>query len=436
MSIQGTDNFEEPALATWWTRSSDNGMMMKRRFGSFLIALLVVQSAPAQNLVPNGGFEMFSVLPNNFGQTNRATGWNNVNGTYVAPPSSFASPDFYHTGGSVPNAFGQIAPFSGNGQMGFATFVFFIPGFREYISTTLVSPLVPGTQYQVSFALTNGNNGDYSKSTNNIGVCFSPSPLFQLVNQPIPAVPQVEIATVVYHPNFWQTYTFFYTATSAFTRITIGNFRDDANTLQGFGGASGAYYFIDEVVVQAVTILPIELLAFTGRSEHGRNILEWTTASEIDNAHFDVQRSAEGLEWETFATVAGAGTSQQRIDYTALDHDPFQLTYYRLKQVDFDGTSTVSNVIALRRETTVGEMLLFPNPATTELNVALPDGTGNMLLSIIAVDGRIVHERMVFPAEGQTTLAVDVRDLPAGAYSLVLRSENATVSGRWIKAVP
>jgi len=401
-----------------------------------LIALLVVQSAPAQNLVPNGGFEMFSVLPNNFGQTNRATGWNNVNGTYVAPPSSFASPDFYHTGGSVPNAFGQIAPFSGNGQMGFATFVFFIPGFREYISTTLVSPLVPGTQYQVSFALTNGNNGDYSKSTNNIGVCFSPSPLFQLVNQPIPAVPQVEIATVVYHPNFWQTYTFFYTATSAFTRITIGNFRDDANTLQGFGGASGAYYFIDEVVVQAVTILPIELLAFTGRSEHGRNILEWTTASEIDNAHFDVQRSAEGLEWETFATVAGAGTSQQRIDYTALDHDPFQLTYYRLKQVDFDGTSTLSNVIALRRETTVGEMLLFPNPATTELNVALPDGTGNMLLSIIAVDGRIVHERMVFPAEGQTTLAVDVRDLPAGAYSLVLRSENATVSGRWIKAVP
>jgi len=411
-------------------------MMMKRRFGSFLIALLVVQSASAQNLVPNGGFEMFSVLPNNFGQTNRATGWNNVNGTYVAPPSSFASPDFYHTGGSVPNAFGQIAPFSGNAQMGFATFVFFIPGFREYISTTLVSPLVPGTQYQVSFALTNGNNGDYSKSTNNIGVCFSPSPLFQLVNQPIPAVPQVEITTVVYHPNFWQTYTFFYTATSAFTRITIGNFRDDANTLQGFGGASGAYYFIDEVVVQAVTVLPIELLAFTGRSEPGRNILEWTTASEKDNAHFDLQRSAVGLEWETFATLAGAGTSQQRIDYTALDHDPFQLTYYRLKQVDFDGTSTLSNVIALRRETTVGEMLLFPNPATTELNVELPDGSGNTSLSIIAVDGRIVHERMVFPEEGQTTLAVDVSDLPAGAYSLVLRSENATVSGRWIKAVP
>ena len=436
MSIQGTDNFEERALATWWTRSSENRMMMELRFRSFLMTLLVVQSAFAQNLVPNAGFEMFSVLPSNFGQTNRATGWNNVNGTYVAPPSSFASPDFYHTGGSVPNAFGQIAPFSGNAQMGFATFVFFIPGFREYISTTLVSPLVPGTQYQVSFALTNGNNGDYSKSTNNIGVCFSPSPLFQLVNQPIPAVPQVEIATVVYHPNFWQTYTFFYTATSAFTRITIGNFRDDANTLQGFGGASGAYYFIDEVVVQAVTVLPIELLAFTGRSEPGRNILEWTTASEIDNAHFDVQRSAEGLEWETFATVAGAGTSQQRIDYTALDHDPFQLTYYRLKQVDFDGTSTVSNVIALRRETTVGEMLLFPNPATTELNVELPDGSGNTSLSIIAVDGRIVHERMVFPAEGQTTLAVDVSDLPAGAYSLVLRSENATVSGRWIKAVP
>ena len=400
-------------------------MLFLKKFKLLFINLLIVHSAFAQNLVPNGDFEVYSILPNNYGQTNRATGWNNVNGFYSGPP--YASPDYFNAAGTVPNSFGQIAPFSGNGQMGFATFVFFINDFREYISTTLVSPLVAGTQYQVSFALTNGNNGDYSKSTNNIGVCFSTGSFSQSVNQPIPANPQIEITAITSNNNVWQNYTYFFTATNAYTRITIGNFRDDANTLISSTGASGAYYFIDKIVVQAAAPLPIELLSFTGKNREGKNILQWTTASELNNEYFTLEKSSNDQRFESIGTIKGAGNSTQIESYSFTDSKPLLGTnYYRLKQTDFNGETTNSKIIALHNQPDKNiELLISPNPANNFINVLYQNPNENDEINIHNILGKIVIK--------STGLnKVDVSELENGIYNVQVITNDENILNKKI----
>lgn len=94
--------------------------------------------------------------------------------------------------------------------------------------------------------------------------------------------------------------------------------------------------------------LPVELIAFAGVCDHGTARLSWSTATESNNDRFDLQRSEDLVTWRTVGSLAGAGASQQRIDYQLEDQEALVGTaYYRLRQVDNDGSSTLSNVIAV-----------------------------------------------------------------------------------------
>jgi hypothetical protein len=103
----------------------------------------------AQNVISNGDFETFSLLPDDYGQVNRAAGWNNVNGNYSGSP--FGSPDYYNRKGWVGPMFGPIYPVSGDAQMGFTTYRNTLSDYREYISCRLDSILLnaftPGAFY-------------------------------------------------------------------------------------------------------------------------------------------------------------------------------------------------------------------------------------------------------------------------------------------------
>lgn len=91
--------------------------------------------------------------------------------------------------------------------------------------------------------------------------------------------------------------------------------------------------------------LPIELTRFTARPENFGVTIRWTTASERNNSYFEVERSADLVNFESIARVVGAGNSFQNIDYEAFDPNPlFGTSYYRLRQVDMDGSSTLSDV--------------------------------------------------------------------------------------------
>ena len=95
-------------------------------------------------------------------------------------------------------------------------------------------------------------------------------------------------------------------------------------------------------------ILPIELIEF--KAELKNNIIEinWITATEINNDFFTIERSSDGILFESVITKKGAGSSTKAINYSSLDDKPLNgISYYRLKQTDFDGSFTYSNIVKL-----------------------------------------------------------------------------------------
>ncbi|MFW6020296.1 MAG: hypothetical protein ACOCPM_06915, partial [Bacteroidales bacterium] len=104
--------------------------------------------------------------------------------------------------------------------------------------------------------------------------------------------------------------------------------------------------------------LPVELLSFKGEAEKNRNILRWSTASEINNDFFSLQKSENGKDFHLITTIDGSGNSNEVLQYEAMDYDVEQeITYYRLKQTDYNGQFSYSDTISVKQHAgDTGEM--------------------------------------------------------------------------------
>ena len=154
--------------------------------------------------------------------------------------------------------------------------------------------------------------------------------------------------------------------------------------------------------------LPVTLTSFTARRRGTAVALSWATASELHNARFEVQRSIDNQLFVSVAAVAGHGTAATTHQYTAFDPAALSgLLYYRLAQVDEDGTTTFSPVVALAATTSAA---LYPNPAHDRLTVPAPAGTPVRVLDLL---GRVVLT-LALPPSGEVSVAA----LPAGSYVL------------------
>ena len=112
--------------------------------------------------------------------------------------------------------------------------------------------------------------------------------------------------------------------------------------------------------MQCISPLPIELVSFNARNDGSAVLLEWTTASEIDNHYFTLERSTDGSAYSDLLNTPGAGNSQVSIDYRAHDVGPVPgVSYYRLRQTDFDGASAVSAAVAVQRHTASNAVQAF-----------------------------------------------------------------------------
>jgi len=117
------------------------------------------------------------------------------------------------------------------------------------------------------------------------------------------------------------------------------------------------FYDITSVHISCSGILPVEMLDMNVYNENNTNIVEWTTASEINNDYFLIERSTDGFNWSTIATVDGSGNTTTEITYRAEDNSyGAGINYYRIKQVDFDGQyeyfdiMSIKNVVVQKRE--------------------------------------------------------------------------------------
>lgn len=189
-------------------------------------------------------------------------------------------------------------------------------------------------------------------------------------------------------------------------------------------------------------VLPAGLLTFAGQREGSVNRLRWTTSSEQNSRGFEVQRSADGLNFNSIAfvnTLAAGGNSTDELHYTFTDNDPTGAKqYYRLKQVDMNNQSRLSNLVLIKRDrpVTLAVEGLYPNPASTQLNVIVATPVHEMItLQITDITGKSVLQKTAAVEAGSNTIPVDISRLTKGSYvvKLVCGSNCENAAGKFVK---
>ncbi|MCP2045286.1 gliding motility-associated C-terminal domain-containing protein [Pontibacter sp. HSC-36F09] len=229
-----------------------------------LAFILMSLGALGQNLVPNGDFEEYTTLPVESGEWHKLKNWSNVN-KYIPSKFPYGSPDYFHIQAGqevrLPNLHNAtVNPYSGSAVAGFLTFTSDVSNFREYLSVRLTSAMEVGTKYKLSFWVSNGGGKlSYGTASNNIGVYFSTAAPRQFTHEPIKVTPQLEVKEEIWS-NEWQEVSFDFTADSAYTRLTIGNFYTDTETSTSVRikyTYNTAYYYLDKVEVVEIPTLKI-----------------------------------------------------------------------------------------------------------------------------------------------------------------------------------
>ena len=191
-------------------------------------------------------------------------------------------------------------------------------------------------------------------------------------------------------------------------RVTLKSFSNN-------GSSVDAYF--DDLSLLGYQILPLELTSFTTILDRSQNVIaQWQTANELNNDHFELQRSKDGKVWETIAKVKGAGTTNTSRFYTAKDNTPIEgISYYRLIQYDLDGKMSVSKVNMIKSTSADTKLTAYPNPVSTIMTVEGDASTLNAI-SVFAAGGQSVNTAIQISVISPTSRKLDVSNLPKGIY--------------------
>ena len=173
-------------------------------------------------------------------------------------------------------------------------------------------------------------------------------------------------------------------------------------------------------------VLPIELVSFTARCQNDIIKINWTTASEVNNSHFVLQRGLMDNQWVDISTINGQGNSSTNVNYSFVDKNSYQNTMYRLIQVDFDGKKTFFNPILVQCSDNkmLNNMMIYPNPFNGELNIIL-DNTeyNNVTLEIIDMNGKVILSEKF---SEETQIRLSTIHIQRGIYTLRIITDTKT----------
>ncbi|MBR3947576.1 MAG: T9SS type A sorting domain-containing protein, partial [Bacteroidales bacterium] len=185
-------------------------------------------------------------------------------------------------------------------------------------------------------------------------------------------------------------------------------------------------------------VLPIELLSFTATCDGKSALVEWTTATERNNDYFVLERSDDAINFTEVARVAGAGNSIAPIDYSYTDYGIHGGdNYYRLVQVDYDGTRAVSEVVVVNCiETAAGEpdVQAYPNPFDGELTLEL-DNFDNRPARIDVYDmlGKLIYTDKVASPQNYYETVLNLSNLPPATYTVRVSTADFVINKKVVK---
>ncbi len=232
-----------------------------------------------------------------------------------------------------------------------------------------------------------------------------------------------------------QTYTFSLEVGGGFldlTRNSTGMNVYGGGTLFDANGMSVANDDLVFVVNTDALVLPVELSKFEATKRDNSIVLDWETATEVENEGFEIQRSANAQYWESIAFVEGRSYSNGALMYQFVDRNPLQgSNYYRLKQIDYDGQlvfSQIRNVLFNESPDRV-DLKIYPNPvsAGSFLNIQVFDDS---VESIFLTDlmGKMILQENSNDFSQQINIP---NNLPKGAYFIIVK----TTGNRMMKKI-
>lgn len=203
-------------------------------------------------------------------------------------------------------------------------------------------------------------------------------------------------------------------------------FTSAANSVYIYDNDNG--FNIDDLTIitgATPTVLPVELTNFSGYNAGSTNILNWTTASELNTQSFIIERSTNGRDYEPIGTVVAAGNSRTPLSYSYIDEQPYNgENIYRLKMMDLDGKFKYSKLVSIvvRSEentlTKTGINSIFPNPTKENISVKFQVNEDESVynISIFNAFGQIMkNEKMTF-IKGEQIIKINTSGFANGQY--------------------
>ncbi len=191
-------------------------------------------------------------------------------------------------------------------------------------------------------------------------------------------------------------------------------------------------------IQSAVVPLPIELANFNANAELTYNNVEWITATETNNNYFEVEASQDAVNFIKIATVKGAGNSNAELRYAIKDKNYYPTTYYRLKQVDFDGKYSYSELRVVTRFNKNSKELFMvdisPNPTQNEVKIIVTNGVKEEYrIDVLSIDGKLLMKRIIDAKDFTKGATLDLSALENGLYHVEISNSVGYVMKKVIK---
>jgi len=195
----------------------------------------------------------------------------------------------------------------------------------------------------------------------------------------------------------------------------------------GFTASTGGLNNNQSACLPGSLVLPVELLSFNANCLNGEVFLQWATASEINNDYFTIERSQDGINFEKIGNVIGAGNSNNLKNYSFVDRNLLLgANYYRLKQTDFDGEFSYSELKTASCNESI-QFGVYPNPASSTVTLSF-NAEANIQYQIISLDGRVIEDGNFIRNKN-----LDLSKLSNGVYFVRAYSANEIFQEKLIK---
>ena len=189
--------------------------------------------------------------------------------------------------------------------------------------------------------------------------------------------------------------------------------------LNGSGGPVFGSPLALQFYTRPLSPVPVSLLRFEAEKGKSKNKLSWTTTQEVNSKEFIIERSGNGIDFETIGNAKARGNSNGTVNYSFTDQLALQGTnFYRLQMVNTDNSSRYSNIVSVKNELT-GELDIFPNPSAGKIDIwFVSEKISPVVISIYDMNGKLVFNNRLLASRGSNTATANISALAPGNYTL------------------